>query len=387
MKKFSPLHSSDYPTSLYLCPRQFLVYDHGDHAVYIVTASSEKTLSEDVYALKEQILNIPEKTNTPTKMPQGSQELESGECTNLEAIKSADAYFHDVERCIEYIRAGETYEVCMTVQFTGKCHHKPADIYRKLRKNNPAPYSCFLKYKSYRHDENGGESRNGHGGEGHDFTICCSSPERYLRMNDGGIIDSKPIKGTSRRNNVDAMDDIRIAEELASDVKSRAENLMIVDLVRNDLGRVCERGSIHVPQLMKVETYATVHQLVSTIEGKLDRDNGYSFSDAICATFPGGSMTGAPKLRTMEIINDLEGRPRGVYSGTIGYIGSDGSADMNIVIRTAVISKEQITVGAGGAVTALSDPQEEVDEVLLKVNAVANSIGYRAMFKDSTYYS
>ena len=156
---------------------------------------------------------------------------------------------------------------------------------------------------------------------------------------------------------------------------------MIVDLVRNDLGRVCEMGTIRVPHLMKVETYATVHQLVTTIEGKLDRNKGYSIKDAICATFPGGSMTGAPKIRTMDIIQQLEKTYRGLYSGTIGYIASDGTTDMNIVIRTAVIDNKTITVGAGGAITALSDPQQEVDEVLLKVNAVAKSIGYTAKFR------
>ena len=364
--------SSSYPTSLYLCPRQFLAYDHDEHAVYIVTASDDETFPEDVSVVRKKILAASVATSS------ASYEIpDSQEDVTLKAIKSADTYFKDVEKCIESIREGETYEVCMTVQFTGECHHQPSDIYKKLRKNNPAPYSCFISYKSHEIVTEIDE------GDQYDFTICCSSPERYLRVSGAGIIDSKPIKGTSRRNKDDPLDDLRIAQNLATDVKSRAENLMIVDLVRNDLGRVCETGSIHVPHLMSVESYATVHQLVSTIEGKLDRGKGYSISDAICATFPGGSMTGAPKLRTMDIIDELEARPRGVYSGTIGYVGSDGSADLNIVIRTAVISKGRITVGAGGAVTALSDPQEEVDEVLLKVNAVAKSIGYRAMFGDT----
>ena len=153
----------------------------------------------------------------------------------MKAIKSADTYFKDVEKCIESIREGETYEVCMTVQFTGECHHQPSDIYKKLRKNNPAPYSCFISYKSHEIVTEIDE------GDQYDFTICCSSPERYLRVSGAGIIDSKPIKGTSRRNKDDPLDDLRIAQNLATDVKSRAENLMIVDLVRNDLGEFVRR--------------------------------------------------------------------------------------------------------------------------------------------------
>lgn len=179
----------------------------------------------------------------------------------------------------------------------------------------------------------------------------------------------------------DATEDEQIALKLQFDEKCRAENLMIVDLVRNDLGRICEIGSVKVPSLMQVETYSTVHQLVSTITGKLSEK--YDISDALVATFPGGSMTGAPKLRTCELIDELENHaPRGIYSGTIGWIGCDGSADLNIVIRTAVISAGNITVGAGGAIVAMSDADNEVDEVLLKARAVSSAIGCEIKFSD-----
>lgn len=284
-------------------------------------------------------------------------------------------------------------KVCLTLQFQGseKTNSlKPLEVYNNLRNKNPAPYSCFIHYDpmDYYTNEN-----NIFGTPGLDtpgwykpggFSICSSSPERYLKATKSGYLESKPIKGTARRNLQDSIVDKQIAEELKKDEKSQAENLMVVDLVRNDFGRVCEIGSVMVPQLMRIESYASVHQLVSTISGKLQK--GRSLIDAIVATFPGGSMTGAPKLRTMDIIEELENRPRGIYSGAIGFIGMNGEADLNIVIRTAILAGGTVTVGSGGAIVAMSDPEEEVNEVILKAQAVSNPLGYSLSFSEKKEY-
>lgn len=271
-------------------------------------------------------------------------------------VRDPDSYRRDIAECQRQLRLGESYEICLTNRLHLPFHGSDLAYYRRLRRVNPAPYSALLRA----------------GG----VTVFSSSPERFLRVDTDAAgrrrVESKPIKGTAPRH-PDPEQDKQVAAVLATDPKTRAENLMIVDLLRNDLGRVCEIGSVAVTRYMNVESYATMHQLVSTVTGRLRP--AVSAVECVRACFPGGSMTGAPKQRTMEIIDHLEPEARGVYSGTLGYFGLGGEADLSIVIRTAVRQGNTLTVGAGGAIVLGSDPGDEYDEMLLKATAPLRAYG------------
>jgi para-aminobenzoate synthetase len=204
-----------------------------------------------------------------------------------------------------------------------------------------------------------------------DVAILSASPERFLTVGRDRVVESKPIKGTRPRGATPTAD-VALHDDLATNAKDRAENLMIVDLIRNDLNRVCEIGTVHVPKLFDVETYAPVHQLVSTIRGTVRPEA--SAVDCVRATFPGGSMTGAPKLRTMQIIDRLEDGPRGFYSGALGWFSLSGAADLSIVIRTLTATKDRVSFGVGGAIIALSDAEEEFEETVVKSRAMVTAL-------------
>jgi len=269
--------------------------------------------------------------------------------------RSRDQYLADITTCEHHLRAGDSYELCLTNSIAGETAADPLALYIELRRVNPAPFASYLRF-----------------GE---LAVLSSSPERFLRVDRAGRAEAKPIKGTAPRGGSPA-EDARLAEALRGSEKDRAENLMIVDLLRNDLGSVCAVGSVEVPALMEVETYETVHQLVSTVRGRLRPDA--SPLDAVRACFPPGSMTGAPKLRSVEILDRLEGRARGVYSGAIGYFGRGGGCDLSVTIRTIVLDGDTATIGAGGAIVLQSDPEREFEEMLLKAAAPLRAIAPEA---------
>lgn len=262
------------------------------------------------------------------------------------------SYCQAVQEIKQHIYAGDIYQACMTQRFQSPLVGGDAwDLYRELRRCNPTPFACFLKAP--------------------EFSVVSASPERYLSVDRDGNAESRPIKGTRPRGETpDA--DAALRDELSSSIKDQAENIMIVDLVRNDFGRVCQFNSIHVAELMAIESYATVWQMVSTIRGRIAVP--HDALDLIRASFPGGSMTGAPKIEAMKILDSLEPVTRGIYSGAIGYLDYGGAIDMNIVIRTFIVENGLCSYGAGGAVVADSDPRAEYLESLDKIRALKSAL-------------
>jgi para-aminobenzoate synthetase component I len=262
------------------------------------------------------------------------------------------SYLELIKKAKEHIARGDVFQLCLTNQIFIEHEANPLRTFLSLRESNPAPYGGYLKL----------------GG----VEIVSSSPEQFLKVSSAGKISSKPIKGTRPRS-IDPTEDQAISLELASNEKERAENLMIVDLMRNDFGRVCEADSVAVEKLFEVESYATVHQLVSTVTGQLKK--GQSATSALAACFPGGSMTGAPKIRAVEILTELEDAPRGIYSGAFGYLGFDGSADFGMTIRTLIFEGRSASLGVGGGITSDSDPESEFEETMLKSKALLKALG------------
>ncbi len=280
---------------------------------------------------------------TPLHWPLSPQPAHS-----VRALKTPDAYKADIARVIAYIHAGDIFQANLSQRFESDLtpDETPFLLYRRLRAHSPAPFAGFFNLE-----------------EG---ALLSSSPERFL-SSDGKTAQTKPIKGTRPRGGT-AKEDAALAAELQASGKDRAENVMIVDLMRNDFSRVCKDGSLRVPALCALESYANVHHLVSTVEGELCE--GKTALDLLMAAFPGGSITGAPKIRAMEVIAELEQNPRGIYCGSFGYLGLDGRMDMNISIRTMSIAGGKARFNAGGGIVADSDPQEEYEESLAKASAM-----------------
>ncbi|WP_425547310.1 aminodeoxychorismate synthase component I [Actinomadura vinacea] len=340
-------HRAQTPDAGWLFADRIVAIDHREGATYLLclaedTEAGRRDAADWLDATVVQLSGIPPlpALGQPPPVTADSAAVEPW------LVRDRERYLADIDACRRELRAGTSYEICLTNAAWLPAPYDPYDFYRALRRGNPAPYSAFLRFPG--------------------LDVACSSPERFLRVDRDGRAEARPIKGTAPRSE-DPLEDAALRDALAEGDKTRAENLMIVDLLRNDLGRACVPGTVRVPRLMAAETYATVHQLVSTVRGRL-RD-GADALDCVRACFPGGSMTGAPKLRTLEIIDSLESEARGVYSGAIGYLSCNGAADLNIVIRTAVFTGGWMHLGAGGAIVLGSDAEEEYAEMLLKTAA------------------
>jgi para-aminobenzoate synthetase len=346
-------YEASTPDAAFVFADRLIAFDHLEGATYVLCLTDPESEADGDRWIRETSLRLA--ALPPITAPDWEELSRESEPAEFRLSRSHQQYLDDIARVKQYLTDGDSYEVCLTNKVWSDVAPPALPLYRTIRRVNPAPFSAFLRF---------GET-----------AVLSSSPERFLSIGRDRWVEAKPIKGTSPRGATPA-EDARISEDLRTDEKSRAENLMITDLLRNDLGVVCEIGTVHVPHLMHIETYETVHQLVSTVRGLLRED--LEAPDCIRACFPGGSMTGAPKKRTMEIIDELEREPRGVYSGAIGYLGLSGASDLNIVIRTVVMDGETTSIGTGGAIVMQSDAEEEYMEIVLKARALVQAIDRRA---------
>jgi para-aminobenzoate synthetase len=350
----APGHPTEHPDAAFILSDRLVAFDHDQEQTYLLCLhepDKEKEAEAWLEVTASRLLDI-----AAGREPESGPTLQVGPDSGslpraLSFNRSREQYLADIETAIDHLLAGDSYEICLTNQLSTEVDVDPLDLYRHLRHANPAPFAAYLRFG--------------------DLAVLSSSPERFLSVSRDGEAEARPIKGTSRRGSTPE-EDATLAAALAADEKNRAENLMIVDLLRNDLGAVCEVGSVEVPEMMAVESYETVHQLVSAVRGRLRP--GTSALDCIRSCFPPGSMTGAPKRRTTEILDRLEGGPRGVYSGAIGWLGLGGAADLSVAIRTIVLAAGGATIGAGGAIVLQSDPEREYEEMLLKAAAALRAI-------------
>ncbi|WP_434590232.1 aminodeoxychorismate synthase component I [Brevibacterium sp. 1718] len=359
-------HESDLPDAVMMFLDRALVIDHDANSIHLLALRRaddptghaanqdwfDHTRARIALVPAEEVSDADQRRATSAKADTATPEERRN--PTLEARHSQNDYLDLIDQVQQKITDGETYEVCLTNMLEGSAtpHETPLEMYLRLRADNPTPFGAFIRTR--------------------EASILCTSPERFLRIGADGRVESKPIKGTRPRG-ANPDEDEAIKAELAASVKDRSENLMIVDLVRHDLGRTAELGSVQVDTLFGIESYATVHQMVSTVSSRLAE--GASPVACVRAAFPPGSMTGAPKLRTMAIIDELEAGARGVYSGAVGYFSLGGAVDLSVVIRTLVVRGEKVRYGVGGAIVALSDSDEEYAETVVKAAPVLRLLG------------
>ena len=335
----------DIPEGLFVFYEHFIIEDKKNRKIYL-TAAGHLNNGEDSLSALEEELEERLKNRKPNLSPAKLKKRNP----NIRSDFAKAQYLEAIKKVINYIVEGDIYITNMTRQIILESQVQPYEVFLRLHKTNPAPFSGYLNFE--------------------DFKIVCSSPERFLKLVDG-IAETRPIKGTRRRGET-LEEDNALRTELLHSSKDQSELLMIVDLERNDLNKVCEPGSVEVTQLFDVEAYATVFHLVATIIGKLKA--GMTSMDLLAAMFPGGSITGAPKRRAMEIIDEVEHSRRGLYTGSIGYLSLDNSCDFNIVIRTAVYKDGTYHLGVGGGITCESELEFEFEETEQKAKALLEAM-------------
>ncbi len=322
-----------------------IIIDHKENSVYVtdaeLNAGGKQRVDAIIGAIKTGELN-------PVIVEKNAHDTRVEFTPNMDK----ETYLNSVRQIKEYIRTGDIYQANMTQRFTTELRDEPLELYKKLREINPAPFASYMDF-----------------GEGQ---IVSSSPERFLKVRDGHI-ETRPIKGTLPRGKTPEEDEA-LKIQLQNSKKDRSELLMIVDLERNDLSRVAKTGTVKVPELFVIESYATVHHLVSTVTAEM-RDE-LSVVDLLEASFPGGSITGAPKIMAMKVIDELEPTQRNIYTGSIGYIDFNGNVDLNIVIRTIVCKDQKAYLQVGGGIVWDSDEYLEYDETLDKARALMNALNH-----------
>ncbi|MFQ5915388.1 MAG: aminodeoxychorismate synthase component I, partial [Nitrospinota bacterium] len=334
-----------FPLAEFAFCRRVLAYDHLGNVWTACDLLDEGAPSGETDRVLEDLLKtvaeapVPERDRSPALSSALSSNLSQGE------------YEEAVRQALAYIAAGDVYQVNLSQRFEGKLRIAPEELALRLFEASPAPFSAFLSFDKR--------------------AIVSSSPERFLGVRDGAV-ETWPIKGTRPRG-ATPEEDARLRAELLASEKERAELVMITDVLRNDLGRVCACGSVQVAELRAVASHANVHHTYSRVVGRLRP--GVDLVDLLQATFPGGSVTGAPKVRAMEIIEELEPTARGPYCGAIGYIGADGTMDLNIAIRTVLCEGDRLTFQVGGGIVADSRPADEYEETLHKARGILKALG------------
>jgi para-aminobenzoate synthetase component 1 len=322
------------------------VYDHDAKAMYFIGEFETREAFDDWHraALLRLALVGGECSSYELSKPAATS-------AELAAVDSRADYLAKIRRVKDHIAAGDVYQLCLTTKLRGEFTGDPLSFFLRLRREHPAPYASFIRLPG--------------------STYASISPELFISAH-GSRIVSSPIKGTRSRSE-DLERDQELMNQLGSDLKERAENLMIVDLIRNDMSVACDPESIQVENLLAIRSYSTVHQLVSDVSGQLSEGN--TSLDSLAALFPGGSMTGAPKIRAMELIEKLEVEKRAGYSGAIGWIAHSGDMELGMVIRTAIFEDDKVSIGIGGGITSDSEPEAEHEEIQLKATALASTLG------------